>query len=171
MRIFGADGLCVSVEEVDFRDPNHDYGRECGVRVEVRTVDREPRSGTIYSSAALDVGPGVCRFDFLESAPHAQDRMHWHPRMADGEPHGRVFDDELRADPMGFLAMRLRDVVGLLQFCGHEQPERFAADARSLAGMADAIVADVAGSLDWIRQEPWPSEEDRDDRGMLARKH
>lgn len=171
MRIFGADGLCVSVEEVDFRDPNHDYGRECGVRVELRALDAAPRTGSIYSSHGLDVGPGICRFDFLESAPRAQDRMHWHPNMSGGEPRGRVFDEELRDDPLGFLTTRLRDVVGLLEFCGVAQPDRYAGDARSLAGIADAIVADVASTLDWIRSQPWPSEEERDARGMLARKH
>lgn len=169
MRIFGADGLCVSVEEVDFRDPNHDYGRECGVRVELRTLEQEPEPGSIYRSRAFTVGRAVCRFDFLESAPRAQDRMHWHPNMSEGEPRTRVFDEDLKTDPLKFLETRLRDGMGLLEFCKVEQPQRFAADAETLTLAADAIVADVSAALEKIRTQPWPSEEARNERGLLAR--
>src|SRR5215469_1752337 len=97
MRIFGADGLCVSVEDIDFHNPNRlSDGRERGVRVELRTVAEDSAPGSIYASRGLDVGRAVCRFDLLESAPGAQDRMHWHPTMTNGEPCARVFEADLR---------------------------------------------------------------------------
>ena len=75
MRLFIAERLCVSVEAVDFLDPNHlQYGRECGVRLEMRFAQADDFPGTIYASRGLSVGRAVCRFDLLESAPGAQDR-------------------------------------------------------------------------------------------------
>lgn len=167
MRLFTAERLCVSVEDIDFLDPNNlDYGRERGVRVELRTLVQDTAPGSIYVSRALDVGRAVCRFDFLESAPEARDRMHWHPAMAGGEPQQRVFEDELRTDPARFLGDRLRDGVALLKFCGVPDPERFADDSAALADLTDAIVADVAAALARIRREPWLPVEHRDERGM-----
>ena len=98
MRLFTAENLCVSVEEIDFLNPNAlEDGRECGVRVELRAIEPDTGPGSIYVSRGLGIGRGMCRFDLLESAPRAQDRMHWHPSMVDGDPHDRVFDSGIRA--------------------------------------------------------------------------
>lgn len=167
MRIHVADNLCVSVEDVDLLNPNRlADGRERGVRVELRTIEPDAGPGSIYVSRGLSVGRGICRFDLLESAPGAQDRMHWHPEMTDGEPSRRVFDPELRADPLAFVGDRLRDVVALLELVGVRRPDRFADAARTLAGLADAIVADVATRLERQRSDPWPEVRERDERGM-----
>jgi hypothetical protein len=170
MRIFGADGLCVTVEDIDFHNPERlEDGRERGVRVELRTIAEDSEPGSIYASRALDVGRAVCRFDLLESAPGAQDRMHWHPTMTNGEPCTRVFDADLRDDPLAFLGDRLRDGVGLLERCEVERPQRFASDADSLARIAGSVVAEVSASLDRSRREPWPAVDQRDERGMPVR--
>lgn len=167
MRLFGAQRLCVSVEDIDFEDPNRpEYGRELGIRVELRTVREDPAASSIYASRQLEVGRAVCRFDLLESAPRAQDRMHWHPTMTDGVPCERVFDTDLRADPTGFLRERLNDAVSLLQRCGVEAPQEFATDATALAAITDAIIADIDGALERLRSEPWPPVPERDERGM-----
>lgn len=169
MRVFVADGLCVSVEEVDFLDPGHlEYGRERGVRLELRMVEQDTDPGSIYASHGLSVTRGVCRFDLLESAPGAQDRMHWHPHMTGGEPGMRVFDPDLRTDPLAFLGARLRDAVGLLKQSGVEDHDRFTTDAEALARIADAIVADTAASLERIRDTGWSDVLERDDRGMAV---
>jgi hypothetical protein len=170
MRLFTAEHLCVSVEDIDFIDPNRpEQGRERGVRVELRTVADDTEPGSIYVSRGVDVGRAVCRFDFLESAPEAQDRMHWHPAMADGEPETRVFDDDLRTDPIGFLGSRLSNGVELLKFCGVPDAERFAADSAALADVTDAIIADVDAALTRIRRDPWQPVDQRDERGMPLR--
>ncbi len=169
MRIFVAGGLCVSVEDIDFIDPNHqEWGRERGIRLELRIVEHDTRPGSIYTSRGLAVDRAVCRFDLLESAPGAQDRMHWHPTMTEGMPCARVFDPALRADPPAFLAERLRDAVGLLESAGVADRERFAADAVALAMMADAVVADAAAGLARLRGDGWPEVTHRDERGMAA---
>lgn len=169
MRIYVADSLCVSVEDIDFLNPNRlSDGRERGVRVELRMIESDTRPGSIYVSRGMSVGRGVCRFDLLESAPGAQDRMHWHPEMTDGTPSQRVFDPELRVDPLAFLGTRLRDGAGLLEMVGVDQPARFAGAAAALAAMVDAIVADVAASLERQRRDPWPEVGQRDERGMAV---
>jgi hypothetical protein len=167
MRLFLADRLCVSVEDVDFLNPNRlQDGRECGVRLELRFVQADDYPGSIYASRGLSVGRAVCRFDLLESAPGAQDRMHWHPDMPNGEARERLFDDELRSDPLGWLGKRLADAVGTLELAGVNDPKRYATDAEVLARQADAIVAEAAAGLDRFRRTEWPEVAGRDERGM-----
>ncbi|HEX5406702.1 MAG TPA: hypothetical protein VFX16_30885 [Pseudonocardiaceae bacterium] len=167
MRLFGAERLCVSVEDIDFEDPNRpDYGRELGVRIELRTVEEDTAPSSIYASRPLAVARAVCRFDLLESAARAQDRMHWHPRMTDGVPCERVFDTGLRDDPTGFVRDQLNDAVSLLERCGVQAPQQFAGDADALVGIVDAIIADIGGALERLRREPWPPAPERDERGM-----
>ncbi len=166
MRLFLADRLCVSVEDVDFLNPNRlEDGRECGVRLEIRFVQADDFPGSIYASRGLSVGRAVCRFDLLESAPGAQDRMHWHPDMPNGEATARLFDDDLRADPLAWLSRRLTDAVGTLELAGVDDPKRYARDAETLAGQAEAIVAEAAAGLDRFRKA-WPEVAGRDERGM-----
>jgi hypothetical protein len=160
-------GSAVTVTVVDFLDPavaDEPHARERGVRLEVRPV-RWRRAGSIYASPALDLGPAVVRVDLLESAPHAADRMHWHPDMRDGEPGDRTFDRSLGEDPRrwleGFLG-RLPDAVvdGL-------EPEL----AASLRADEPAIAAAAGDILDRVMQEllearePWP-EVAHDERGL-----
>jgi hypothetical protein len=167
MRLFLADRLCVSVEDTDFLNPNRlQDGRECGVRLEIRFVQADDFPGSIYASRGLSVGRAVCRFDLLESAPGAQDRMHWHPDMPNGEATARLFDDELRTDPLGWLSKRLTDAVGTLELAGVDDPKRYARDAETLARQADAIVAEAAAGLDRFRKARWPEVAGRDERGM-----
>jgi len=169
MRLFLADRLCVSVEDTDFLNPNRlEDGRECGVRLEIRFVQADDFPGSIYASRGLSVGRAVCRFDLLESAPGAQDRMHWHPDMPNGEATARLFDDELRADPLGWLSKRLTDAVGTLELAGVDDPKRYARDAETLARQADAIVAEAAAGLDRFRSAGWPEVAGRDERGMAV---
>jgi hypothetical protein len=143
--IFGDIAVCV--ERIDFLDPavaHEPDARERGVRVELRPVTTS-RDGSIYCSTTTTVARGSCRFDLLESRPGAADRMHWHPSMRDGEPGERVFDEQLSADPVGWLGERLREAAG---------------------DETDEILVEVSRGLDWARQ-PWPSVE-RDERGLAV---
>ncbi|WP_343899297.1 hypothetical protein, partial [Nocardioides aquaticus] len=115
-RVWLLDHLALTLRETDFADPalaGQPGVRERGVRLEVRPVT-VTAEGSLYSSPALALAPPVCRVDLLESAPGAADRVHWHPVMHDGEPGERVFDEDLSADPEGWLAARLRDLPSLV---------------------------------------------------------
>ncbi|MEU0084713.1 hypothetical protein [Streptomyces sp. NPDC006274] len=170
MHIFIADRLCITVEGVDFHNPNRPQdGRECGARLELRFVERDNLPGSIYVSRALSLARAVCRFDFLESAPGKQDRMHWHPAMEDGEAFKRLYDEDLSRDPLAWLGERLRDGVRTLELGGVEDSGRFADDAEALALLADAIVAETAATLDGFRRSGWPPVTGRDERGMAVR--
>ncbi|MEV6006196.1 hypothetical protein AB0M29_05265 [Streptomyces sp. NPDC051976] len=168
MRLFIAGRFCVSVEDLDFLNPNKlEDGRECGSRLELRLVRPDTEPGSIYVSRALAVDRAVCRFDLLETAPHAQDRMHWHPHMPGGEGRKRSLDPELSSDPLGWLGRQLRDAVSLLGPAGVPEPEQYAPDALALAAIADEIVEAAAASLARTRR-PWQPVAARDERGMAV---
>jgi hypothetical protein len=91
-RVWVFDNLAVAVRRVDFLDPavaDEPDARERGVRIEVRPVPAR-NQGTIYVSDATALEPAVCRIDFLESAPGAADRMHWHPTVSRASGPSRV---------------------------------------------------------------------------------
>ncbi len=148
-RVWIFERLAISVARVDFLDPavaDQPDPRERGVRVEVRPA-RATTNGTIYVSSSWDLQPATCRIDFLESAPGAADRMHWHPTMHEGEPGDRTFDSTMPPDPVGWLTSYLLDL-------GDPQ----------VSTAVDEIGAEVAAGLVWARQ-PWPNVE-HDERGM-----
>ncbi|MEO8851409.1 MAG: hypothetical protein ABI360_06735 [Allobranchiibius sp.] len=167
-RCWLTDTLAVTLARVDFLDPafaDQPDTRERGIRVEIRPVNAHHR-GTIYSSPQLVLGEAIARMDLLESAPHAADRMHWHPGMIDGEPEDRTYDPAMPADPTGWLGGRLRDVGGLLQQSGVSDTDRFQAAAASIADLTPEIVHEARAGLAWAR-EAWP-EVDHDERGMAV---
>ena len=159
----------MSVEDIDFVDParaGEPGVRERGARVELRPVKAvDVRDASIYASRTVTGGPALCRLDFLESAPHASDRMHWHPAMAGGEPDARTFDDALSADPIGWLRGRLTDGAAFLRDAGVSDPGPYEADLAALAEGAGDVVAQVERVLQRARQ-PWPEVTARDERGM-----
>jgi hypothetical protein len=165
-RIYCFEKLAVTVEGVDFADPalaDEPDVRERGVRLELRGLSESAEAGSIYSSRAAWLSRGICRFDLLESRPHAADRMHWHPEMSDGEPGERVFDAELSADPIAWMARALRDVGPLLRRAGLD-PAAHTGDATAMAESAGEITDVVAKILAEARK-PWP-EVTRDERGL-----
>ncbi|MGP4016216.1 hypothetical protein [Saccharopolyspora sp. 5N708] len=166
-RAFCFQNLAVTVEGIDFLDPNRATDsdvRERGVRIELRGLAEVADAGSIYASHPVRLGHGLCRFDLLESRPGAADRMHWHPMMTGGEPGQRVFDHALSQDPTGWLGDRLRDVAPLLRRAGLD-PAEHADEVRAVARAAEEIVACVAAILGEARK-PWP-EVRRDVRGLV----
>lgn len=167
-RIYCFRKLAVTVEGVDFLDPaqaGQPDVRERGVRLELRGLSESAEAGSVYSSRAAWLSRGICRFDLLESRPRAADRMHWHPEMSDGEPGNRVFDSELSADPIGWLAKTLSDITPLLLRAGLD-PAEHAGDISAMAGSAGEITETAAKILDEARK-PW-SEVTRDERGLAS---
>lgn len=165
-RVWLLDHLALTLRETDFADPalaGQPDVRERGVRLEVRPVT-VTAEGSLYSSPALALAPPVCRVDLLESAPGAADRVHWHPVMHDGEPGERVFDEDLSADPEGWLAARLRDLPSLVAGAPEADRGPLLADADAVAALAGEVAAQVAASLASLRG-PWPVVT-HDERGM-----
>lgn len=160
--------LAVTVAQVDFLDPalaQVPRARERGVRVEIRPVAADAQ-GSVYASPALALGQAVCRIDLLESAPHAADRMHWHPVMVDGEPEDRSYDPAIAADPAAWLSEKLHDLLALMRQAGVSDLEQFRSAASTIAQLSQEIVDEARKGLIWAR-EPWP-EVDHDERGMAV---
>ena len=155
--------LAITAEEVDFRDPAETGPdvRERGVRIEFRAVD-EHREGSIYASDPWTVRPAFCRLDLLESGPGRADRIHWHPRVEDGEPGDRVFDAELTADPIAWLRDRLRDLPAFLRRTA--EPE-LAVDQADVDAELDDVLDLLGRALDRSRR-PWPAVT-HDERGLV----
>jgi hypothetical protein len=168
-RVWTFDHLAITVARIDFLDPavaGEPDGRERGVRIEVRPLSTTTR-GTIYVSDPRFLKPAVCRIDFLESAPGAADRMHWHPTMHDGEPGERTFDNDMPPDPVGWLTGFLRDLGDFLARAGIPGVERMAGDLDSIRATTQEIGDAVESGLRWARTTPWPDVE-HDERGMAT---
>lgn len=117
---FAFTKVAVTVEDIWFFDPDAppgEEGAERGVRVEVRLVERLPRTGTRYAAYPVHLETAVWRadlFDSVKAGVGARDRMHYHPQMSDDEPGDRAFDPLIRADPFGWLERALADPAKLL---------------------------------------------------------
>jgi hypothetical protein len=163
------DRLAVAVFRIDFLDPaisEQPDARERGVRIEIKPAG-STYDGSVYSSSTNLVRPAVCRIDLLESAPHAADRMHWHPTMSDGEPGDRVFDPAIGADPLAWLTDQLTNLRMLLERAGVDDPDGYATDIAAVSTAAAEITDSVAAGLAWARESPWP-EVTHDERGLAA---
>ncbi|MCP2253353.1 hypothetical protein LY13_002103 [Prauserella aidingensis] len=164
MRTFCFDKLAVLAEDIHFVDPDPypgQEGAERGVRVELRLLDPQPQTGSVYSSSRIVLDTAVWRVDILESVaagPGSRDRVHYHPDMADNEPGDRVFDSELSADPETWLAARL---AAPADFLGDKLGDLTAydSDLAALRTEAGTIVDAVSDLLRRVRagelaQEP-----------------
>jgi hypothetical protein len=168
-RVWVFDRLAIAVARIDFIDPKVAHepdARERGVRIEVRRAASET-DGTIYVSSSISLQPAICRIDFLESAPGAADRMHWHPEMPDGEPGDRTFDPDMPADPVGWLTSYLRNLRDFLVRAGVPDVDTMTRDLDEISASADEIGQAAADGLGWTRTTPW-LDLARDERGMPA---
>ena len=93
---------------------------ESGARVEIRRIEREELTGAAAGVAGLRLLPvseGIWRADLFRD----QDGnviYHYHPNFEKGDVGERSLDDQLTADPVGFVMDRLRDLRSLLQTSG-----------------------------------------------------
>jgi hypothetical protein len=166
-RVWVFDHLAVAVARTDFFDPavaGTADGRERGVRIELRPV-RWSSDGSIYVSDSVRLDPAFCRIDFLESAPGAADRMHWHPTMPGGEPGERTFEPAMPPDPVGWLTAFLDDLGGYLARSGVDLGATDT-DLRAVRSASEEIASAVADGLAWARA-PWPDVA-HDARGRAA---
>lgn len=114
---------------------------ESGARVEIRRIEREEIPGAAAGVAGLRLLPvsaGIWRADLFRDQV-GNVIYHYHPHFEKGDVGERFFDDQLTADPVGFVIDRLRDLRTLLETSG----------AVDLADQVD--YADVQRSLPAIR--------------------
>lgn len=133
--------------------PGHE-GAEHGVRLEVRLLERGELRGSPYSARPIEVGAPVWRADLLEAVdgpPGSFNRSHHHPVFTGWEPGRRVFDGDLKADPVQFVADQLCDLPGLLERSGLGDDQEAAADADSLRGCVPEIIETVRRLLARLR--------------------
>lgn len=150
------DRVGVVASDLYFLDPRPEpsqEGAEQGVRLEVRLFERGPLRGSIYSAQPIAIEEPIWRADLLESVanPGSLDRAHHHPRFQQWEPGSRQFDEQMTADPVGWVGTRLSDLDGLLAEAGVPADTVGPADADDLRAAAPEIVATVRSMLDRIR--------------------
>jgi hypothetical protein len=143
---FGFERYGVVVSDLYHLDPNPGKGQEGperGVRLELRVLEPGELKGSIYSAQPIAVDQPVWRVDLLESVagpPGSFDRTHHHPAFRGWEPGRRVFVEELSADPVGWLGVRLSDLPGILEQAGVDKHDTDAADAEALRASAPEIL-------------------------------
>jgi hypothetical protein len=144
--VFGFERVGVVLSDIYFLDPEPDPGQEGaerGVRLEVRFLESGEHDGTIYASRPISVGQPIWRADLLESVegpPGSFDRTHHHPQTRGWEPGRRAFERGLSADPLGWVAERLRDLPGLVAQAELPADSVTAGDVREMCESADEIV-------------------------------
>ena len=157
LQLFGFDRIGVVIGDLYFLDPVQKAGQEGaehGVRLEVRMLEPGELRGSIYSARPISIGAPVWRADLLETVdgtPGSLNRAHHHPRMSDWEPCGRTFDEELTADPVGWVGKQLSDLEGLLERAGVDLDATLAADAESLRAAVPDVQHAVTFMLDQVK--------------------
>jgi hypothetical protein len=143
---FGFESVAVVMSDLYFFDaaaPENQRGAERGVRLELRTLEREELLGSVYSAQPIGIRRPIWRVDLLESVDGPAgsfDRTHYHPRLVDWEPQARVFDSELSSDPIEWVRRRLADLEGLLENAGLEAAAAAPDDSASLRAATPEIL-------------------------------
>jgi hypothetical protein len=169
LQVFGFDRIGVVLGDIYFLDPAPGKGQEGperGVRLELRMLEPGDLTGSIYSSRPITIAEPVWRVDLLEAADGPRgslDRAHHHPLMRDWEPHKRVFDRHLSADPVSWLGTMLADLEGLLGNAGIEVDAELAADAEKLRASVPDVQRAVSSMLDRVKAGELGTAPDGDD--------
>ena len=131
---------------------------ERGARVEVRLIDDEPRRGTRSAAQRMVIDQPLFRadlFDEVDGPPANLRKAHFHPHFDGVEPCERVWADEIRHDPTGWLASQLSDLRGLLERSGFDVADAqwLDADAAALRDSVPAVLAAVEVTWDRVRRD------------------
>jgi hypothetical protein len=154
---FAFDRLAVVAADLYFQHPDPPKGQEGpehGVRLELRHVEAGELRGSIYSARPVFLGQAIWRVDLLESVdgrPGSLDRTHHHPRFSGWDESERVFEEELSADPFGWLEKKLLDLPGVLARAGVAADTASPEDLNGLRTAVPEILASVRRMLDRVR--------------------
>lgn len=89
---------------------------ESGARVEIRRVEYEEVAGAAAGVAGLrflPVSEGIWRADLFRDQG-GEIIYHYHPHFQNGDVGERCLDDQLTADPVGFVIDRLTNLRAVL---------------------------------------------------------
>ncbi|HEY0812589.1 MAG TPA: hypothetical protein VGE11_04860 [Pseudonocardia sp.] len=121
---------------------------EHGARLELRLLEPQAHRGTESAAQRFVIDRPVWRadlFDRLDRKAGTFSAAHFHPRFDGIEPAGRVFHEELTADPWSWAAAQLSD-LNAIAAAGGLPPDAVADDARDVREQAGLIV-DTARTL------------------------
>jgi hypothetical protein len=129
---------------------------ERGARVEVRLLADEPQRGTPSAAQRVVIDHPVFRADLFDQIgwpPGNLRSAHFHPRFDGVEPCDRHWNDEIRANPTGWLADQLSDLPRLLEQSGidFDGGPWLDADAVALRDAVPAVVAAVEATWQTVR--------------------
>jgi hypothetical protein len=154
---WGFERVGVVASDLYFVDPDPgpgEGGAEHGVRLEVRILERPPLTGSVYAAQPIVIDRPIWRADLLETVdgpPGSGDRFHHHPIFRGWEPGHRKYDEEIKADPAGWLENQLSDLPALLAGAQVPTDEVGPAEAAQLAAAAPQIAATVAALMEKVR--------------------
>jgi len=123
--------------EIDLADASMEHG----CRVELRQIAPAEHRGSESAAQVVAADRPLWRadlFDRLGDEPGTFAAAHFHPSFEGNEPCDRVWDEELTANPWGWLRQQVLDFGS----GSASQPARLAHDdAADLRGMADEVVS------------------------------
>jgi hypothetical protein len=149
---FGFRHLCVAVSDLYLLDPEADQGAEQGVRLELRTIERQP-SPSIFAAASIVLGRPIWRVDLLESVdnPGSLDRAHHHTQFDSWEPNDRQFVADLSVDPLAWVGGRLANLGPLLDEIGLSGDDPAREDVDDARAAVDDVLHAVQQALEGVR--------------------
>ena len=129
---------------------------ERGTRVEVRMLEPEPQRGSFAAAQRVVIDQPVFRvdlFDVMDAPPGNLLSAHFHPNFEGVEPSDRCWLDEIKSDPVGWLARELGDLDQLLARAGVDTVDAaaIARDADALRHAIPAIITSVTSTWDAVR--------------------
>jgi hypothetical protein len=131
---------------------------ERGARVEVRLLAEEPHRGSYAAAQRVVIDRPMFRADLFDqtTAPPGNLRSaHFHSHFDGVEPTDRLWPDQIKRDPTGWLAEELADLPALLARGGaNVGADDVQADADELRDAIPAIVAAVEATWDAVRAAP-----------------
>jgi hypothetical protein len=145
------DRVGVVIGDLYFVDPNLDQGgdgAERGVRLELRRFERDELKGSVYSAVPIRIDAPIWRVDMLEtvdSTPGSLNRAHHHPRFHGWDPTMRVFDEQLSADPVTWIAKQFANIESVLTEARVDDVS--SEDVESLRAAGPSIVAELERQL------------------------
>jgi hypothetical protein len=130
---------------------------ERGARVEVRLLADEPHRGSYAAAQRVVIDEPMFRADLFDqtTAPPGNLRSaHFHAHFDGVEPTDRLWPDEIKRDPTGWLAAELADLPSLLARGGADvEAAAVKSDTAELREAIPAIVAAVEATWSTVRAD------------------